>query len=219
MVAPRLLDCTTPRLDKGTTMPHHDIVVIGGSAGGIPALTTLVQGLPRDLPAALFVVVHIPPYSVSRLPQILSRSGPLYATHAVDGEPIQPGHIYVAPPDRHLLVRQGRIALTRGPRENHARPAIDPLFRSAARVYGSRVIGVELSGALYDGRMGLLAVKTRGGTAIVQDPRDAAFESMPQSALRAVDADFVVPVADMARLLVELVQEPVQDEGDLPMVD
>src|SRR5918994_5075794 len=219
MVAPRLLDCTTPRLDKGTTMPHHDIVVIGGSAGGIPALTTLVQGLPRDLPAALFVVVHIPPYSVSRLPQILSRSGPLYATHAVDGEPIQPGHIYVAPPDRHLLVRQGRIALSRGPRENHSRPAIDPLFRSAARAYGSRVIGVVLSGALYDGSMGLLAIKTRGGMAIVQDPREASVDSMPRRAIERAAADHILPVAEIAAALTDLVQQPVMAQGANTMVN
>ena len=117
-------------------MAQHDIVVIGASAGGIEALQELVSRLPPDLPAALFVVVHISPYSVSRLSQILSRAGPLPATQAVDGEPIEPGHIYVAPPDRHLLVRPGWVALSRGPRENHSRPAIDPLFRSAARAYG-----------------------------------------------------------------------------------
>jgi two-component system chemotaxis response regulator CheB len=200
-------------------MPHHDIVVIGGSAGGIPALTTLVQGLPRDLPAALFVVVHIPPYSVSRLPQILSRSGPLYATHAVDGEPIQSGHIYVAPPDRHLLVRQGRIALSRGPRENHSRPAIDPLFRSAARAHGSRVIGVVLSGALYDGSMGLLAVKTRGGRAIVQDPLEAAVDSMPRSALELVEADAVLSAAEIAPQLVEWLRTPARKQGGAVVAD
>src|SRR5918997_6949133 len=138
-------------------MPHHDIIVIGGSAGGIQALRELVSGLPPELPATLFVVVHIQPYAVSRLPEILSRSGSLPATHAADGELVQRGHIYVAPPDRHLLVRQGRIALSRGPRENHSRPAIDPLFRSAARAYGGRGVGIVLSGALYDGSAGLLA--------------------------------------------------------------
>ena len=177
-------------------MAKKDIVVIGASAGGIEALRELVSELPADLPAALFVVVHIQPYAVSRLPEILSRAGALPATHASNGEPIQPGHIYVAPPDRHLLVRQGRIALSRGPRENHSRPAIDPLFRSAARAYGSRVIGVVLSGALYDGSMGLLVVKTRGGMAIVQDPREAAVDSMPRSALRLVEADAVLPSSE-----------------------
>ncbi len=200
-------------------MVQRDIVVIGASAGGIPALTSLVRDLPPDFPAAIFVVVHIPPYAASRLPDILSRAGSLPATHAQQGDVIAPGRIIVAVPDRHLIVHQGWIELDRGPRENHSRPAIDPLFRSAARAYGPRVIGVVLSGALYDGSMGLLAVKTRGGTAIVQDPQDAAFESMPLSALRAVEADVVVPVADMARVLIDLVHDTVQDEGDLPMID
>ena len=200
-------------------MARRDIVVIGASAGGIAALTTLLGDLPADFPATLFVVVHIPPSAVSRLPEILSRAGPLPATHVQHGEAILPGHIYVAPPDRHLFVRQGWIELVRGPRENHSRPAIDPLFRSAARTYGPRVIGIVLSGALYDGSMGLLAVKTRSGVAIVQDPEDAAFESMPRSALRTVDADHVVPMTEMAKLLTQLVHDPVRDEGGPPMID
>jgi two-component system, chemotaxis family, protein-glutamate methylesterase/glutaminase len=200
-------------------MAQRDIVVIGASAGGIAALTTLLGGLPPDFPAALFVVVHIPPSAVSRLPEILSRAGVLPATHAAHGEAIAPGRIYVAPPDRHLLVRQGWVELVRGPRENHCRPAIDPLFRSAARAYGPRVVGIVLSGALYDGSMGLLAVKTRGGVAIVQDPLDAAFESMPRSALSTVDADAVVPMADMAMVLTDLVHDPVWEEGVPPMID
>ncbi|MFN8677623.1 MAG: chemotaxis protein CheB [Thermomicrobiales bacterium] len=200
-------------------MAQRDIVVIGASAGGIAALTTLVQGLPPDFPAAIFVVVHIPASAVSRLPEILGRAGPLPVEPARQGEAIAPGRIVVAVPDRHLLVRQGWIELGRGPRENHARPAIDPLFRTAARAYGPRVIGVVLSGTLYDGSQGLLAVKTRGGLAMVQDPQDAAFESMPQSALRAVAADVVVPVAGMARVLVDLVQEAVPDEGAVAMMD
>ena len=200
-------------------MAQRDIVVIGASAGGIAALTTLLSTLPPDFPAALFVVVHIPPSAVSRLPEILSRAGPLPATHAQHGVAIAAGRIVVAPPDRHLLIRQGWVELLRGPRENHSRPAIDPLFRSAARAYGPRVIGIVLSGALYDGSMGLLAVKTRGGVAIVQDPADAAFESMPQNALRTVEPDVVVPVADMARVLMALVQDAVPDEGGLPVID
>jgi two-component system, chemotaxis family, protein-glutamate methylesterase/glutaminase len=203
----------------GIRMAQRDIIVIGASAGGIAALTTLLSTLPPDFPAALFVVVHIPPSTVSRLPEILSRAGPLLAAHAQHGEAIAPGRIYVAPPDRHLLIRPGWVELIRGPRENHTRPAIDPLFRSAARAYGPRVIGIVLSGALYDGSMGLLAVKTRGGVALVQDPQDAAFESMPQSALRTVEADVVVPVAEMARVLMALVQDAVPDEGGLPMID
>ncbi len=200
-------------------MARRDIIVVGASAGGIQALTTLVSGLPNDFPAAVFVVVHIPPYAVSRLPEILCRAGSLPAAHARQGEAIEPGRIYVAPPDRHLLVRQDWVDLTRGPRENHSRPAIDPLFRTAARAYGPRVIGVVLSGALYDGSTGLMAIKTRGGVAVVQDPEEAAFAGMPRSALRMVSADHVLPVAGMAAVLIDLVGDAVDTKGDSLVVD
>jgi two-component system chemotaxis response regulator CheB len=198
-------------------MTQRDIIVIGASAGGIQALTTLVAGLPRDFPASLLVVVHIPPYAISRLPEILSRSGPLPAAHARHGEAIEPGRIYIAPPDRHLLVRAGWIELSRGPRENHCRPAIDPLFRTAARVYGARVIGIILSGALYDGSMGLLAIKTRGGMAIVQDPQEAIVDSMPRRAIERVEAEHVLPVAEMAAALTDLIRQPVIAQGGTSM--
>ena len=194
-------------------MSQRDIVVIGASAGGIQALTTLVAGLPQDFPASLLVVVHVPPYTISRLPEILNRAGPLPAAHAQQGEMIAPGRIYVAPPDRHLLVRTGWIELSRGPRENHARPAIDPLFRTAARVYGPRAIGIVLSGALYDGSMGLLAIKTRGGMAIVQDPREAIVDSMPRRAIERVAAEHILPVTDIAAALTDLVRQPVIAQG------
>ena len=181
-------------------MTHRDIIVIGASAGGIPALTTLVAGLPEDFPASILVVVHIPPYAVSRLPKILSRSGPLPATHAEQGEAIEPGSL-CSPPDRHLLVRNRRIELSRGPRENYTRPAIDPLFRTVARAYGPRVIGIVLSGALADGSMGLLAIKTRGGVAIVQEPAEAVIASMPRSALQRTAADHVLSVTEIAAIL------------------
>ncbi len=200
-------------------MTNRDIVVIGASAGGIPALTTLVAGLPRDFPASLLVVVHIPPYAKSRLPEILSRAGPLPATHVQQGEAIEPGHIYVAPPDRHLLVRNGWMELSRGPRENHSRPAIDPLFRTAARTYGPQVIGIVLSGALYDGSMGLLAIKTRGGIAVVQDPREAIVDSMPRRALERAQVEHILPVAEMAPVLTDLVRQPVVAHGGNSMVD
>jgi two-component system chemotaxis response regulator CheB len=154
----------------------------------------------------------MPPYGETRLPALLRSAGWLPAAQAEDGEPIQMGRIYVAPPDRHLVVRPGRLALVHGPRENHSRPAIDPLFRTAARAYGPRVIGVVLSGALYDGSMGLLAIKTRGGIAIVQDPDEATFDSMPRSALQRVAADHVVPVAAMPGLLSALIGTPTPDE-------
>jgi two-component system chemotaxis response regulator CheB len=198
-------------------MTQRDIVVIGASAGGIQALTTLVAGLPADFPASVLVVVHIPAYAISRLPEILSRSGPLLAAHAQQGEVIEPGRIYIAPPDRHLLVRTGWIELSRGPRENHCRPAIDPLFRTAARAYGPRAIGIVLSGALYDGSMGLLAIKTRGGMAIVQDPKEAIVDSMPRRAIERVTAEHILPVAEIAAALSDLVRQPVTVQGGLSM--
>jgi two-component system chemotaxis response regulator CheB len=200
-------------------MTERDIVVIGGSAGGIPALTTLVAALPEDFPAALMVVVHIPPYAVSHLPEMLSRAGPLPASHAQHGETIEPRRIYVAPPDRHLLVRNGRIELSRGPRENHTRPAIDPLFRTVARSYGPRVIGIVLSGALSDGSMGLLAIKTRGGVAIVQDPEEAVIASMPLSALQRTAPDHVLPVPEISAILTQLVRQPAIAQGGARIVD
>ncbi len=201
-------------------MTYHDIVVIGASAGGVEVLTRLVRGLPAGLPASLFVVCHFPPGGRSVLPDILSRSGPLLATHAIDGEPFHPGHIYVAPPDYHLLLTEGqRVRLTHGPRENHHRPAVDPLFRSAARLYGGRVIGVVVSGALDDGTAGMLAVRLAGGIAVVQDPADATVAAMPDNAARIAGADHSVSSDRLAPLLVELIQQPISLNGGPSMTD
>lgn len=200
-------------------MAQRDVIVVGGSAGGIEALRSVLRNLREDLPAAIFVVVHIPAFSASRLPEILARASGLPAAHARDGETISRGRIYIAPPDHHLLVQDGRIELSRGPRENHSRPAIDPLFRSAARAYGSRVIGVILSGALYDGAAGLMAVKSSGGTAIVQDPDEAAVPSMPQNALNLVDADLTLSAARIGDELTRLVQQEITKAGDVTMAD
>jgi two-component system chemotaxis response regulator CheB len=178
-------------------MPNHDIIVVGASAGGIEVLRELVAGLPAGLPASLLVVCHVQPGARSILPEILSRAGPLLARHAGDGEPIYPGHIYVAPPDDHLLVGRGVMRLDHGPRENRHRPAIDPLFRSAARAYGPRVAGVILTGYLDDGAAGLLAIRAAGGVAVVQDPADAM-----------VGADHVVAGRQLPALLTALVQRP-----------
>lgn len=194
-------------------MPGHDIIVIGGSAGSIDALQTIVSGLPRDLPAAVCVVVHTAPYMPSRLPELLRRSGPLDAAAAVDGAPLERGRIYVAPPDTHLLIEPGRLRLSRGPKENRTRPAVDPLFRSAALHYGPRVLGVILSGALDDGTPGLWTVKDRGGIAIVQDPAEALVASMPGSAIVNVDVDFVLPSEEIGLMLARLVREPVELES------
>ena len=195
-------------------MAGRDVVVVGASAGGVEALMGLVRALPADLPAAVFVVLHVPPTGTSLLPEILSRRGPLPARHPADGEAFRPGQIYVAPPDRHLLVQRGRVCLTRGPRENRARPAVDPLFRSAARAYGPRAVGVVLSGTLDDGTAGLLAVRSRGGVGIAQDPTEALFPSMPLSCIEHGAVDLTLPVADIAATLAHLAREDVA-AGDL----
>ena len=189
-------------------MHGHDIIVIGASAGGVEALSLLVSMLPPDLDAAVFVVLHVPAHSVSVLPRILSRRGPLPALHPQNGEPIQTGRIYVAPPDYHLLMRDGQIRLARGPRENGHRPAVDPTFRSAALAYGSRVVGVILSGALSDGAAGLEAIKMRGGVAITQDPEEALYSGMPRSALEQVAVDYTLPITEIAATLTRLASDP-----------
>lgn len=198
-------------------MPGHDIITIGASAGGVEALSEVVRHLPEDLPASVLVALHVPSHGLSALPQILGRSGPLPARHAEDGEAIEPGRICVAPPDHHLLVQRGRARLSRGPRENGVRPAIDPLFRSAARWYGPRTIGVVLSGTLDDGSAGLLAIRERGGEAIVQDPDDALFSGMPRSALEGVPTARVAPAAAIAGLLDQLSRRDAGGQGDPPM--
>ncbi|HVE71553.1 MAG TPA: chemotaxis protein CheB [Thermoanaerobaculia bacterium] len=185
-------------------MPRTDIIVIGASAGGIDAIRTILGGLPEDFPGSLLVVVHTSPDSPGVLDVIFNSAGALPAVTARDGERIAPGHVYVAPPDHHLLIEPGRMCLTRGPKENRFRPAVDPLFRSAAQTYGPRVAGIILSGGLDDGTSGLRTVKQMGGTAIVQDPREAWAPSMPQSALQHVRADHVLPVGEIAALLVRL---------------
>ena len=196
-----------------TTLAERNIIVIGCSVGGVEALQRLVAGLPKDFPAALFVVLHLAPQSVSVLPHILMRAGSLPAEHPRDGEPIRMGRIYVAPPDHHLLIEDGKVRVARGPRENRHRPAIDPLFRSAARWYGPRVIGIVLTGSLDDGTAGLLSIKKRGGTAIVQDPEDAFCSDMPRTAMETVAVDYVEPVDRIPELLQELVAVKVAQNG------
>ncbi|OJF10292.1 chemotaxis protein CheB [Couchioplanes caeruleus] len=183
------------------TVEHRDVVVVGASAGGVEALRALVGGLPPDYPGAVLVVLHVPRDSPSALPAILSRSGPLPATAAVDGEELRHGRVYVAPNDHHLLILDGRIRLTRGPAENGHRPAVDPLFRSAARAYAERVIGVVLSGARDDGAAGLASIAARGGTTVVQAPEDALHASMPRAAIDHATPDHIVPVAKMGALI------------------
>lgn len=192
---------------------NRDIIVIGASAGGIDALRTLLGGLPRELEAAVFVVMHVAADSPGILARILQEGCALPVAHARDGEEIRRGRVYVAPPDCHLLVERDRVRVSNGPRENLCRPAIDPLFRSAAYVFGPRVVGVVLTGRLDDGTAGLWAVKRRGGAAVVQDPDDATYPSMPRSALRYVEVDEVGPVAALAPVLARLAGESAPADG------
>jgi two-component system, chemotaxis family, protein-glutamate methylesterase/glutaminase len=200
-------------------VPNHDIIVIGASAGGVETLKSLVRTLPRSLPAAVFVVLHLPAQSKSLLPTILSREETLPAVHPANGDPILPGFIYVAPPDHHLMIREEQMIVVRGPRENRHRPAVDPLFRSAAVAFGTRSVGVILTGALDDGTSGLKAVKQRGGIAIVQDPDEATYPSMPLSAMRNVEVDYTLPVAEIGPLLARLANTPAEDQEPYPMPD
>ncbi|MBA3446436.1 MAG: chemotaxis protein CheB, partial [Pseudaminobacter sp.] len=155
-------------------MASSSIIVIGASAGGVGALRFLAAALPDTFSTPVLVVLHIGAHR-SEMPKLLNAAGPLPAKHAEDGETIHPGRIYVAPPDRHMIVADGRLRLLRGPKENCARPAIDPLFRSVAEHYGADALGVILTGNLNDGTLGLLEIKRRGGIAIAQYPDDAAY--------------------------------------------
>lgn len=183
------------------------LILIGASAGGVDALSTIFAALPVNLPAAILVVTHVGARK-SVLPEILAKTSALPVRFAEDREPVRPGRILLAPPDRHMLVAnaagQATIELTRGPKENHTRPAIDPLFRSAAAAFGPKVVGVILSGYLDDGTVGLQAIKACGGKVLVQDPQEAVASSMPQSALENVDVDWCLPLAQIAPALLAL---------------
>jgi two-component system chemotaxis response regulator CheB len=181
------------------------IIAIGASLSGVAALTQLVRSLPSGLPAAVLIAQHVASHSPGFLPQILSSAGHLPAVHPADGEKVAEGQIYVAPPDRHMLMADGSIRLSHGPKENLARPAIDPLFRSVALAYGNRAIGVILTGQLDDGTAGLLAIKDCGGIAVVQEPHEATAPSMPLSALRHIPVDYRCRLEEMGPLLTRLV--------------
>ena len=203
-LGPRSKDTSGDSLISGSC---RNIVVIGASAGGVSALQRFAADLPAKFPAAVLIVLHVGAHP-SILPQLLALAGPNSAAHVTDGEPLRTGHLAVAPPDHHLLLNAGRLQLMRGPKENLARPAIDPLFRSAAIAYGPRVIGVVLTGDLDDGTAGLQAIKSCGGLAVVQDPETAFSRSMPDHALRYVEVDQCVPLESLASTLLSLVQQP-----------
>ena len=197
-------DATRP--DNGP----YGVVAVGASAGGVEALIQLVAGLPADLPFAVLVVLHVPKGAPSVLARILDRNGPLPATPAVHNSKLEPGKIYTAVPDRHLLVEDHRLVLSDGPTENSYRPAINALFRSVALEYGPRAVGLLLSGVLDDGVLGAAAIRSRGGTAIAQTPRDALFASMPVNAIQARVVDHEVTAAEAGRLLMQLSQREIE---------
>jgi two-component system, chemotaxis family, protein-glutamate methylesterase/glutaminase len=182
----------------------NDIIVIGASVGGVEALPRLIGSLPADLPTSLFVVLHTAPQGPGLLPEIIRRIATLPVRHAVDGERIIRERVYIARPDFHLMVKGSHVGVVRGPKENFHRPSIDTLFRTAAESYGTRVAGVVLTGNLDDGTAGLYAVKSFGGIAIVQDPKDASAPAMPRSALRNVKVDHCLPLVKIGPLLVRL---------------
>lgn len=181
-----------------------DIIVVGASAGGVSAVETLINSLPRDLNAAVFVVIHVMATAESMLPRIFSRNGNIPVLQAGNNMKIEHGTVYVAPPDFHLILDPDHMQLWRGPRESNHRPAINALFRSASSSFGKRVIGIVMTGMLDDGSAGLWWIKKNGGIAIVQDPKTAAFPEMPNSALSYVAADYVLRVEEMGPLLSKL---------------
>jgi two-component system chemotaxis response regulator CheB len=188
------------------------LVVVGASAGGVGPLKELAASLPRDLPAAVAVVLHVAPHWESGLPAILTSAGPLPAAHAADGEPLLAGRVYIAPPDRHLLVQDGRCRVVRGPRENLSRPAIDPLFRSAALAFGRRAVAVVLSGTRDDGVAGARAVSAQGGTVLVQDPGEAAFSDMPSNTISGDHPDHVLPLAEIGPVVARTIEDLPQED-------
>ena len=193
------------------------LIVIGASAGGMEALKRLVAQLPEDFPAPIFIVNHMgADNSGEALVRVLNDSGGLTCVHAQDQQKFKSGHIYLAPSDQHMLIVKNKILITKGARENRSRPAIDPLFRSAAVAYGNRVVGIILTGYLDDGTSGMMAIKRCGGVSIAQDPEDASYPDMPSSVIANVGADYCLPVAQMGSLLSELVRRELPENKPAP---
>ncbi|NMT63119.1 chemotaxis protein CheB [Marinobacter orientalis] len=192
-------------------------VVIGSSAGGMAALKELVAQFPENFPAPVFIVNHMGAHTTGEaLVRVLNESGPLTCVHAYNEQTFKSGHIYLAPSDQHMLLVKGKILITKGARENRSRPAIDPLFRSAAVAYGNRVIGIVLTGYLDDGTSGMMAIKRCGGVCIAQDPEDASYPDMPQSVISNVGADYCLPIAGMGALLSTLMKRELPESGPVP---
>jgi two-component system chemotaxis response regulator CheB len=196
-------------------MAHRDLVVVGGSAGGLESLLRVLDGLPGDFRAAVLVVLHIPARGSELLPSVIQRRSAIPVAFAGDGAPITPGTVTVAPPDHHLLVTPQALRVVRGPRENRHRPAIDPLFHSAVEAFGPRVIGVILSGSGGDGAAGMAAIQQHGGRLLVQHPQDALFASMPQAVLDVTEVDATLHTGDIAPQLLRLVEEQVADSEEV----
>jgi two-component system, chemotaxis family, protein-glutamate methylesterase/glutaminase len=197
-------------------MANRDLVAIGASAGGVEALVSLCTKLPPEFPATILITQHLPSHADSALDQVLTRAGPLPAKFAGQGDALRKGQIFLAPPGSHLIAAGDRLVLGRGPRENHVRPAIDPMLRSVAVCCGSRAVGVVLTGTLGDGASGLKAIQQCGGISVVQDPDDAAFSEMPRTALNRSMPDHIVRLADLPLLLNSLVQRPAGDAKPCP---
>ncbi len=196
---------------------YSTLVVIGASAGGMAALKKLVAQLPADFPAPVFIVNHMGADNTGEaLVKVLNEAGGLTCVHAQNNQTIQTGHIYLAPSDQHMLIIKDKILVTKGARENRSRPAIDPLFRSAAVAYGNRIIGIILTGYLDDGTSGMMAIKRCGGVCIAQDPDDAAYPDMPSSVIANVGADYCLPLAQMGTLLSELVSRELPENKPVP---
>ncbi len=196
---------------------NSKLIVIGASAGGMEALKKLVAQFPKDFPAPIFIVNHMGADTTGEaLVKVLDQSSNLTCVHAHDQQVFKSGHIYLAPSDQHMLIVKEKILITKGARENRSRPAIDPLFRSAAVAYGNRVVGIILTGYLDDGTSGMMAIKRCGGVCIAQDPGDAAYPDMPQSVIANVGADYVLPVAEMGALLADLVRRELTKSISVP---
>jgi two-component system chemotaxis response regulator CheB len=189
-----------------------NIIVIGSSAGGVPALKELVKSFNKDLAASIFIVQHLAADKISYLPEILSSHGVLPARHPQDGEQISKGTIYIAPPDHHMIIENEHIFIKRGPKENNFRPAIDVTMRSAAYWYADQVIAAVLTGYLSDGSSGLWSVQQLGGTTIVQSPEDADYPDMPRNALERIDPDYILPLKDIGPLINTLLAQPTESK-------